>query len=619
MWRVSSKARLPMDFAAKVLESGRSRHLPEFAWWQQTTYPVAHHRCGGSYPSTHLFGLEFPAEFKFDWHRDYSTGKIAPGTFAGGIDIRDPEIVGDIKYIWEINRHQHLSALAYSNHPAAEEIVTQALRSWLECNPYMVGVNWTSSLELALRLISWALIYPTVLARIAEDPRLREAFASSVYLHLKTIRGHLSRYSSANNHLLGELAGLYVGAVCFPWWKECGAWSAYARVSLEREIQLQFTSEGINREQAISYQLFTLELLFMAMLIGRDSKQPFSEAFSARMGVALDYVASLATPAGQLPWFGDSDDARGFLTSVNDDALAVVMQLGGQVFAEPRFLRFAPRVTAATLALMPDARTRAPMQESPVVPQPAVQWMPEGGIAIIQNGDWKLVLDAGPLGYTSIAAHGHADALSLVLAGGDKYLLVDPGTYAYHSHPEWRSYFRSTAAHNTARVDGLDQSTAAGRFLWSTKANARVVTLTDSADAVHIEAEHDGYLRLPDPVLHRRAVTWHKQSLVLQVEDTFVCKGRHEAEIHWHVSEEVELDGLSDGSLRGRLDDRIITFSFSSKCPIDVRVVRGATSPILGWRSPAFDCKIPIATIRCAMPVQGSARFVTRIDLCQAA
>jgi hypothetical protein len=380
---------------------------------------------------------------------------------------------------------------------------------------------------------------------------------------------------------------------------------------------LQFTPEGINREQAVSYQLFTLEFLLLAMLIGRGGNREFGEVFRARLRSALEYLASLATPTGELPWFGDSDDARGFLLSLHESPLEVVMQLGGLIYDEPHFLQYAPRVTSAALALMPEACARLSMPSRPSELRLPVQWMPDGGIAVIQMDEWKLVMDVGPLGYTTIAAHGHADALSIVLAAGDKYVLVDSGTYAYHSHPEWRSYFRGTASHNTARVDGQDQSTAAGRFLWTTKANARLLKLTDDPDAVRIEAEHDGYLRLPDPVLHRRTAAWCKESLTLQVEDTFTCEERHEAEVHWHLSEEANLIELGDRSFRVALDDKVLTFSFSGEGPLDVSVIRGATEPILGWRSPAFHSKVPIATIRCAMPVESETKLVTRIDLHQ--
>ena len=76
------------------------------------------------------------------------------------------------------------------------------------------------------------------------------------------------------------------------------------------------------------------------------------------------------------------------------------------------------------------------------------------------------VMDAGPLGYLSIAAHGHADCLAFTLAVAGRAILIDPGTYCYHSEPEWRDYFRGTAAHNTVRVDGCDQSEIGGAFMW---------------------------------------------------------------------------------------------------------------------------------------------------------
>ena len=91
-------------------------------------------------------------------------------------------------------------------------------------------------------------------------------------------------------------------------------------------------------------------------------------------------------------------------------------------------------------------------------------------------------MDAGPLGFLSIAAHGHADCLSLLLSVSGKELLVDPGTYCYHTEREWRDYFRSTAAHNTVRVDGVDQSQIAGAFLWAEKAEASVEEIRDFAD-----------------------------------------------------------------------------------------------------------------------------------------
>ena len=130
-------------------------------------------------------------------------------------------------------------------------------------------------------------------------------------------------------------------------------------------------------------------------------------------------------------------------------------------------------------------------------------------------------------------------------------------------HPGWRAYFRGTAAHRTARVDGFDQSTAAGRFLWTSKANVQVMEWFDSEDIARIQAQHDGYLRLSDPVLHQRTTTFNKASGIILVEDSFIWKDKHDVEIHWHLSEQVMLDQLPDGTLLGTINEYCLAFSFS--------------------------------------------------------
>ncbi|WP_148210185.1 heparinase II/III family protein [Candidatus Korobacter versatilis] len=610
LYRTRQAANVPIDYLGKGQRA--QFQAPHGEWWSPRKYPVTFNRAGASFEKIRIFDLEFPADFEFDWHRDYRNSKSVERKFSRSLDIRDPEVVGDIKYIWEINRHQHLSALAYSSRPDASDIVARSLSDWLDSNPYMEGVNWTSSLEFGLRLISWAAIFPTMREHFARNKALREKLATSAYLHMKAIRRHLSRYSSANNHLIGELAGLYVGATCFPWWNECDTWRDFARRELEREILAQFTPEGVNREQAMSYQFFTLEMLLFAGLVARNSGDAFEGAYYERLRKGLDYVLLVATKSGDLPWFGDSDDARGFLFSPNESELQAVMSLGAGLFDDERYLSFAPRGTVASKALLGPATE--PIVRRASTPQVGTaELLREGGIAVIQADDWKVVMDVGPLGFTTIAAHGHADALSLLLAVKDRYVLVDPGTYAYHSHPEWRAYFRGTAAHNTARVDGQDQSVMRGRFLWDQKANVKVKHFAEEATEICIAAEHDGYTRLSDPVVHRRAVTVKKQERMIEVEDAFECKGDHSIELYWHLVESLTPEALPGGSIRAEGDGVKLDFTFEGQQG-DIAIIHGSESPILGWRSTEFNVKHPTSTVRRSLRIRGTQSIKTRIQ-----
>jgi hypothetical protein len=611
VWRARSAAMLPLDWA----RSKRTPAVPAAHWTplRPASYPVQLHVGSAPMEGIHVFDLEFPLGFEFDWHRDYRYGRQVEPRFAGTLNIRDTAIVSDIKYVWEPSRHQHLSALAFAaNAEAHTDYIVRSIDSWLHTNPYLHGVHWTSSLELAERVISWALLYPRIAEQVADDQDFRQRWLDSIYLHLTRIAGKLSLYSSANNHLLGELVGLFVGASCFDFWPECSAWRSLAQKLLEREILLQVGEDGLNREQATSYHLFTMELFLLAFAIARNTGSPFRAGYAERLRGMAGFLETVATSSGDLPWYGDSDDARGFVVSEDESALEVTMQLAGLLFAEPRWLRFRSTATEAARALVPDLLGSLDHRE----PAPATsrELFPEAGIACLRTDDGSvgLLMDFGPLGLGSTAAHGHADALSLWLSLDNEYFLVDAGTYAYHSHPEWRAFFRSTAAHNTACVDGCSQSEMVGRFLWSSKAIARLLRFEDSSGQVTIEAEHDGYMRLHDPVSHRRTVGFDRATGNISIEDSFQCTSRHEVELFFHMHEDAAILRVSDGEAQVSWRKRHIVFSSPDRNS-RWEIIRGSDDPKLGWRSRRFNQKQPIATLRIRAEVDGPSTIRTHL------
>lgn len=603
-WRTQSAARIPLDFLKKD-GTGAAPNISD--WWRLNHYPFALRDERESIEKVPLFDLEFPADTAFDWHTDYRHEKTVARSFASSLDIRDTQVVGDIKYIWEINRHQHLSAIAYSDRTDAAKIITHALRSWMDANPYLRGVNWTSSLELGLRLMSWALLMPAIRGSLAEDPSFRDALAGQVYLHLRRIRQKLSLFSSANNHLIGELCGLYVGSACFPWWPETPEWRSTALAMLDREVALQYAPDGVNREQAFSYQLFTLEMLFLAWATAVRVGDSVPPSFPERLRKALEFTAAVATDKGDLPMYGDSDDARGFLLSYKDSQLKTVLDVGARLLGDSSFAGHLVEDTVAGAILAPQAQ-KAPV-EAPPQRACGMHVFPEGGYIAVASQSSRLLADFGPLGYTDIAAHGHADALSLWLAVDDEYLLVDAGTYAYHSHQDWRRYFRSTAAHNTVEIDGLDQSTMAGRFLWSQKASAALLDHHQSDDAVAFRMEHDGYLRLADPVRHEREVHFVPAATELRVTDRIHCRGAHKVAAHWHFHPEAQV--VVD---RNRAEIRFRSKRLVLNCDgegFTLDAGRGSESPLLGWHSARFNEKSPAWTLRYSGVIKGACSIQT--------
>jgi hypothetical protein len=544
------------------------------------------------------------------WNRDPKTGIEAPLEFGKLLDYRDPDVVGDIKYLWEPNRHLHLVTLAQAFALTGErkyfDVAAEHLDSWFLACPYGQGPNWSSALEVAIRLANWSVAWQLFgFSKYPSDFQAR--WLRSVYQHAEFVSGWLSKHSSANNHLIGEAAGLYLAALTWPCWPRAQGWLAQARSVLEREALAQNAPDGVNREQAVAYQQFVLEMLLACLLAGRaagaNAGQPFSEAYEARIESMMDFLASIMDAGGNLPMFGDADD--GVLLGLEPGGFAACRPLlaaGAILFGRGDFKLKAGVLDDRTRWLLGrDAQRRFDAIDAEKTRLPLRQTFPEGGYFVLGcgfdgPGEIRVVADAGPLGYRSIAAHGHADALSFTLSAGGRELLVDPGTYAYHTHPVWRHYFRGTGAHNTVRIDGLDQSVSGGNFMWLAKARAGCSLWLSSADKDSFEGWHDGYMRLEDPVKHRRLIELDKKSRRVVIEDTLEMEEDHEVELFFHCSELCSAEQVADGVLVTQENVGLKIRLPETQHPT-IGVFHGSVAPICGWVSRAFDRRIPAPTV----------------------
>lgn len=567
--------------------------------------------------ANHMFSF-FALENRFAgptirWNYDYAADRTAATGYAPWIDYRDEQECGNIKYVWEHNRHHHLVELAKASYLTGdrsfEDEMVQQIDGWIEECPFLYGVNWSSALEAAIRLINWSFCIQFVEAW-SEDfedrhPGFRRRWIASAREHLNFVAGQLSRFSSANNHLIGEAAGLFFGALSmrFP---ESDELARRAQQILEEEMDRQTWPDGVNKEQATGYQLFVFDFFLLAGLLGRQNGRPFRAQYWERLERMADYVGALTMETKRLPQIGDDDEGYVVRLTYAPDRNRVRSMLAsaGLVFGRPDLLRQSGGIDEVAFWLT--GRTEVPAGahgHSGALPTR----FPEGGYHMLKTARSRLIFDCGPLGYLSLAAHGHADALSLIVTLKGQELLVDPGTYAYHTKRRWRDYFRGTAAHNTLRIDGRDQSEIGGPFLWTRHANCTLLRSTDR----EVAGEHDGYRQLPDPVIHRREVALLEGEEGYEVIDSLRAAGTHDVELFFHCApgwavrvHETHVD-LTLGRLRSRL---VLDSSIT-----EVTVYEGSEEPLSGWYSPRFDVLQPAPTIRCSLATSGDHVLRTRI------
>ena len=286
---------------------------------------------------------------------------------------------------------------------------------------------------------------------------------------------------------------------------------------------------------------------------------------------------------GGVPRYGDCDDGRALqLASIGQSYADWVLKLG--------------RCWAGEIAAS--------------VPAGSVVFQDAGVYGLVSRrgtaDEVLCVFDAGPLGFLPPASHGHADALSFTLTVAGKPIIVDTGTYAYHSDPMWRDYFRGTAAHNTIVVDGADQSAHAGIFLWTRHASTRVLAWDAADDGGVVVAQHDGYARSTAVATHRRQVELHGNDL--RVVDDVAGQGMHDIEWRLHFDPEcsVQLDaercrvGWEGGSLTIDLDPAL-----------HWRLARGAS--YAGWFSRGFNLKEPTVALVGHARVEVPLRLENRV------
>ena len=556
-----------------------------------------------------------------EWNRDPASGVLGPLDYAGDIDVLDRARVGDIKYVWELNRHLHLVRLAQaalaSPDPVYPRTLATQLRSWLDQCPPLRGPNWTSGLEIGIRLLNWSLLWQLLggnagtLFAGASGQRLRTDWLHSIHAHCRYIERHLSRHSSANNHLIGELAGLFVGAATWPCWKASPRWRALAAAGLEEQVVRQHSRDGVNREQAFAYHVFSAEFLFVAGLAGHAWDQPFSLQYWQCLRRAVRFLGSVRDVGGNVPMVGDADDGAAFrLGFDNEDRATQLLALAEAVFDDaPSGGTGASAGARWLLHALPGARPAI----GAAAPDSGCGWaFPDGGYLLFGSrfgapDEIKGMLDCGPLGYLGIAAHGHADALAITLSVAGEACLVDPGTYSYWQEQKWRDYFRGTSAHNTVRVDGLDQSVSGGRFMWLRKAATSIERMPHAPGQFDFCGSHDGYLRLPDPARHQRQVRFDAASATLVVSDTVAAKGQHRFEQFWHFAPGLEVSLARDCvHVRGR---RFALHLQVSGPNLVLELVRGCENPPLGWYSHRYESKqacdvLKITGLSGAVPVE---------------
>jgi len=561
-----------------------------------------------------------------NWHRDPSSDTVAPRTYGKAIDYRNETKVGNIKLIWELGRHQHLIPLtvAYvcTGDTRYRDVVTRQIDGWIQDNPYGLGVHWCSSLEVALRLTAWAIVHSLLTLRdggtgLFQAVTNKVEFRRSVFQQAWFVAHYFSRYSSANNHLIGELTGLFVATTVFDMGRQGKSWKGFALRELENEMMHQVHADGVNKEQSTYYHLWVLEYMLLTWMVAARAGKPMSRNFGERLRKMGGFLSAITPAAGVPPQIGDSDDG----SAVRFEAEWPIAQYDAVLAALE--LAFPGDTYRSCTGTVPQkafwfGQIAARGRQSVIVDgaekgRQMPREFPQGGYAVLGTPARMVLFDAGPLGYPSIAAHGHADALAICMAIDSRWWLVDPGTYSYHGEPHWRNYFRGTAAHNTVVVDNKDQSLSGGAFLWINHARAVLSSVeTDSNGWQSAHGRHDGYKKFG--IEHYREVRVSPTGDQIDIIDELEGLRRHNFRLHFHFAPDIRVvPAASHGEWIAERGNEAFRLRICVDTHWKWAVSRGSESPRLGWYSTMLGAIEPAVCLHGAIDADAPCKHRTRI------
>jgi hypothetical protein len=558
------------------------------------------------------FGGDNSKDKDIDWHLDPVHGNRAPLDPWFKIPFLDFAVVGDHKVTWELNRHQHLVTLAKArllsgDEKYARELMTQ-WRSWIKANPYPLGINWGSTLEVAFRSLSWIWV-DQLLAGAAECPDFRVEMAPALAFHGHYIERYLSTYFSPNTHLLGEAVALFFLGTLYPQMPRAAHWKESGWEIVLREAGRQVHPDGVYFEQSLYYHVYALDFFLYARLLATRNQIEIPPAYDAVLGRMLDVIAALAQ-AGPAEGFGDDDggrlwNARRNRTEQMTDPLALGAVLYSRDFSAARLTEEAIWLfgnQALERLSSEHSISLSRIQESPAAYSLA---LPDGGLYVLADSQpyaQAMVVDAGPQG-TGRSGHGHADALSLRLTMDGRRWLVDSGSGVYISKdPADRNTLRGTGAHNTMRVDGVDQAIADEPFSWTHIPSTQAEHWIVGKSFTYFVGSHDGYARLADPVVQRRHVLQVAGGVWL-VRDIALGRAEHDLEIRWHFAPDLEVQRVGSGRVevsRSRSASDVVSGEQGLSLIVPEETVwHTATDVSRTLLSPAYGAFQPAPLVRC--------------------
>ncbi|MBN1230373.1 MAG: alginate lyase family protein [Anaerolineales bacterium] len=520
----------------------------------------------------------------------------------------------DIKFFWEPARFTWVLPLIKAYQVTGNEIYAHffldKLIEFVEHNPKDQGIQWISAQEVGIRLIM-LIIAANGFAESSIDSPLQQLLSAVLPAHADRIPPTLI-YARAqnNNHLFSEAVALFTAGVFLPQHPRAKKWKRLGKKRINQAVLDQISPSGAYVQNSTNYHRLMLQLCIWMNFLGRISGDQLSSEVKERIKASIFWLGALTDPSsGKVPNLGPNDGALLFSNDSCD------------------FQDYRPTIQAASRDFLGSSMYKpGPWDE-------LSDWfsIPQSNSIIepIKNfSDPILIHSQKSRVYLRAAKFhdrpGHADQLNVDLWWRDENLIIDPGTYLYNAEPPWQNALGGTDVHNTITIDGLDQMTRAGKFLWLDWAQAKMDSRIQNDMIQKYTASHNGYQKRG--VIHQRSVSTETDTEIWLVEDELILDKQRTSPIDvrlqwllpdWDWSHEGNSFSFQSpyGLWAIRISSDLEDADFALVRAGELLVGKGEARPYQGWRSISYAKISPALSLVYRGITQKPSKIITKIDL----
>lgn len=404
------------------------------------------------------------------WNKDFKADYYWPNKYYKKIQIIDLGNFADVKVPWELSRFQHIFTLGKAYQITNDEKYAfefrEQIQDWIHKNPVEMTVNWTCTMDVAIRAVNWIAGYHLFKKSKVIKADFWNLFNNMLYQHGKYIIDNLeNRGTHTGNHYLSNLVGLIWLGIYFKSLKlnykfkkyTPSYWLKFGLIELQEELFVQVNTDGTNYEASTSYHRLVSELFLLTTLFCNINKHSFPKDFNNRLEKMFDFLMHLTKPNGFSPIIGDADDGRLIITSdyfnwkKND--FRHLLAIAGEYFNRDDFRNVGSLFQEDAIWVNGSYK-----ESSTNFKNLKTVYFPDGGYYILKNSNIYCCIRCGELSFRGEGVHSHNDQLSFDLTVKGEDFIIDPGSYVYTSDYKSRNLYRSTSMHNTLQIDNLEQN-----------------------------------------------------------------------------------------------------------------------------------------------------------------